>query len=81
MTDNFSASFGKSDVPVNTEKNNKKAASLLREYLTETEQSSNFEALSAQQLNDVLKSIFISVLEKQTAKCTRSILLNPQGTP
>jgi hypothetical protein len=42
------------NVPVNTERNNKKAASLLREYLTETEQSSNFEALSAQQLNDVL---------------------------
>ena len=61
MTDNFSASFGKSDVPVNTEKNNKKAASLLREYLTETKQSSNFEALSAQQLNDVLKHFYLSV--------------------
>ena len=36
------------NVSVNTEKNNKKAASLLREYLTETEQSSSFEALSAQ---------------------------------
>jgi hypothetical protein len=33
------------NVPVNTERNNKKAASLLREYLTETEQSSNFEVL------------------------------------
>jgi hypothetical protein len=33
---------------------------LLREYLTETEQSSNFEALSAQQLNDVLKHFYLS---------------------
>lgn len=48
------------NVPVNTERNNKKAASLLREYLTETEQSSNFEALSAQQLNDVLKHFYLS---------------------
>jgi hypothetical protein len=48
------------NVPVNTEKNNKKAAILLREYLTETEQSSNFEALSAQQLNDVRKHFYLS---------------------
>jgi hypothetical protein len=47
-------------VPVNTEKNNKKTASLLREYLTKTEKSSSFEALSAQQLNDVLKHVYLS---------------------
>jgi hypothetical protein len=48
------------NVPVNTEQNNKKAASLLRAYLTETKQSSNFEALSAKQLNDVLKHLYLS---------------------
>ena len=48
------------NVPVNTEQNNKKAASLLRANLTETKQSSNFEALSAKQLNDVLKHLYLS---------------------
>jgi hypothetical protein len=43
--------FQKSEnIPVNTEKK----VSLLREYLKATGHNSNFETLSAQQLNDIL---------------------------
>jgi len=47
---------------------------LLREYLTETEQSSNFEALSAQQLNDVLKHFYLNARKADGEMCKANTL-------
>ena len=47
------------NVPVNTERNKKKAASLLREYLTKQNRVVTSK-LSAQQLNDVRKHMYLS---------------------